>query len=1098
MRTRLAGLATIAAAMAACGPSDGPNRPPTVSGSPVSTAEDTPVTATVTATDPDNDALEFRYSPPAHGTVTGTGASFTYQPAADYHGTDSITVTVLDGETQATATITVTVTPVADPPVAVDDALAGMEHTPLEVPLTALTANDTDADGDALTVTAVGAASTGTVAIIGDQLRYTPPAGFIGAATFTYTVSDGTATDDGMVTVDVAAVNDPPVAVDDTATTAEDTPLTVAGTTLVANDSDPESSPLSITTVGAATHGSVALAGGTVTFTPDANFAGAAGFTYTVSDGVNTDDGAVTVTVTPVQDPPVAVDDTAAGTEDTPLVVAAATLLANDTDPDGDALTLTAVSAATGGTVALAGTTITFTPSPNLSGAAGFDYTVSDGGRTDVGHVALTFAPVQDPPIAGDDTAVTAEDTPLVFAASALLVNDVDVDGPALTVTAVTAPSHGTVGLAGGTVTFTPDADYNGPAGFDYTVSDGALTDTGHVAVTITAVNDPPVAVDDTATTAEDTPLAIAATALAANDTDVDSGSRTVTAVASPLHGTVALAGGTVTFTPDANYSGPASFDYTVSDGALTDVGTVAVTVTPVNDPPVATAGTATTDENTPVTITLAGTDLDSATLTFAAGTPTLGTLGAITPVGPLSATVTYTPPINYAGPASFTFTASDGALTSTPATIAITVVNVPVCNDGLVEAPEQCDDQGNAAGDGCSPTCTVEAGWTCTGAPSACDEVCGDGLQVGAEQCDDHNLVDTDGCSSQCVIIPRCDVARFPAGDHFASHPTTGACYVGFDDDLDAHAAAQARCVADGGHLATITSAFEQGLVTAAASDTQDPWIGAVDDANDTDTVFTWVTAEPWGYTNFAPGEPDDDVGVGGNGECLHVANAAGQWGDTNCAATGFVLGRVCEYEPGCGDGVVQAGLGETCDDGNRASFDGCSATCKAETLFFSEYFEGSGTSKAIEIANPSLAARNLTGCALRLYSNGSATVSTSLALTQTIAPRDVLVVCHPSSSPAVLANCDVQSSTVANWNGDDAVELFCAGATVDAIGQIGFRPTVEWGTGLTSTADNTLRRKCTVTAGDTNGTDAFDPAVQWDGFAIDTSDNLGLYHCP
>ncbi len=1085
--------------MAACGPSDGPNRPPTVAGSPATTAEDTPVTVTVTVADPDGDALEYRYSPAAHGTVTASGPSFTYTPEADYHGPDAVTVTVLDGEAQATATISIAVTAVNDAPVAGADTLVALERTPLDTPLTTLLANDGDVDGDALSITGVDLASTGTVAIVGDQVRYTPPAGFLGAATFAYTVTDGQATGAGTVTVDVTAVDDPPVAGDDAATTAEDVALPIPATTLLANDADPEAGALSITAVANATNGAVALAGATVTFTPAADFHGAASFDYTVSDGVGTDTGTVTVTVTPAPDAPVAVDDVAAATEDQPAAIVAATLAANDTDVDGDALTVTAVGSPSGGAVTLVGGTITFTPAPNLTGSAGFDYTVSDGGRTDVGHVTVTVAAVPDAPVAGDDTAVVVEDTPLAITSGMLTANDVDVEGPALTVTAVAGAVRGTVVLTGATITFTPEANYTGAAAFDYTVSDGTSTDVGRVAITVTPINDAPVAVDDAATTAEDTALAVPGATLAANDTDVDGPSRTVVAVSAPQHGTVALAGGTVTFTPEADYAGPAGFDYTVSDGSLVDVGTVVVTVTPVNDRPVAVAGATSTNESTPVVITLTATDVDSPAVTFTPGTPSVGTLSAVTPSGPFAATVTYAPPINYDGPATFSFTASDGALASVPATITVTVVNVPACNDGLVEAPETCDDQGNAAGDGCSPTCAIEVGWTCAGAPSACDEICGDGVMVGAEACDDNNLISTDGCTAQCVIAPVCDVARFAAGDRFATHPSTGTCYVGFDDDLDSQAVAHAACIAGGGHLATITGAFEQGLVTAAASDTQNPWIGATDDANDTDAVFTWLTAEPWGFTNFAAGQPDDDVGVGGNGECLHLLNAAGEWNDTNCAATGFVVGRVCEYESQpCGDGVIHAGLGEACDDGNRASFDGCSATCRVETLFFSEYIEGSGGSnKAVEIANPSLTPRSLTGCSLRLYTNGSPTPSNTVALTQTIAGGDVLVVCNPSSVAAILGQCDVQSNAVANWNGDDAIELSCGGATVDVIGQLGFDPGTEWGTAPTSTADQTLRRTCAVSVGDTNGTDAFNPATEWTSLGVNVFTDLGVRSC-
>jgi predicted extracellular nuclease len=164
---------------------------------------------------------------------------------------------------------------------------------------------------------------------------------------------------------------------------------------------------------------------------------------------------------------------------------------------------------------------------------------------------------------------------------------------------------------------------------------------------------------------------------------------------------------------------------------------------------------------------------------------------------------------------------------------------------------------------------------------------------------------------------------------------------------------------------------------------------------------------------------------------------------------------------------------------------------------LFFSEYIEGSSFNKAIEIFNGTGAPINLAtgGYTLELYSNGSPTVSQQVALTGTVATDDVYVVSRTDANAALVAQADQFSSAVANWNGDDAVVLRKAGEIVDVIGQIGVDPGTEWGTGLTSTADNTIRRKATVSAGDTSGADAFDPAVEWDGFANDTLDGFGAH---
>ena len=152
------------------------------------------------------------------------------------------------------------------------------------------------------------------------------------------------------------------------------------------------------------------------------------------------------------------------------------------------------------------------------------------------------------------------------MAAAGVLANDTDADGDPLTATLLTGVSNGTLALnPDGAFTYTPDANFNGSDSFTYTVADGnGGTSTATVTITVTAVNDAPVAVDDGGyATPFGTPLAIAAAALLANDSDVDGDTLTVTGVGAATNGTVALAGGTITFTPEAGYSGPASFTYT-------------------------------------------------------------------------------------------------------------------------------------------------------------------------------------------------------------------------------------------------------------------------------------------------------------------------------------------------------------------------------------------------------------------------------------------------------------------------------------------------------------------------------------------------------
>ncbi|MGD9705730.1 MAG: ExeM/NucH family extracellular endonuclease [Acidimicrobiia bacterium] len=163
---------------------------------------------------------------------------------------------------------------------------------------------------------------------------------------------------------------------------------------------------------------------------------------------------------------------------------------------------------------------------------------------------------------------------------------------------------------------------------------------------------------------------------------------------------------------------------------------------------------------------------------------------------------------------------------------------------------------------------------------------------------------------------------------------------------------------------------------------------------------------------------------------------------------------------------------------------------------LFFSEYVEGSSLNKALEIYNGTGVAVDLGagGYSVQMFFNGSTTAGLTLSLTGTIANGDVFVVAQTTADAAILAQAD--QLTAASWyNGDDAVVLRKGATVLDAIGQIGVDPGTEWGTGLVSTADNTLQRKASICQGDTNGSDGFDPAVEWDGFAQNTFTGLGTH---
>jgi CshA-type fibril repeat protein len=399
-------------------------------------------------------------------------------------------------------------------------------------------------------------------------------------------------------------------------------------------------------------------------------------------------------------DPPVATDDTARTNEDTPVTIP---VLANDSDPDNDDLTVISASATNGTVTINPDGTLTYTPTANFNGTATITYTINDGnGNTDTATVTVTVTAVNDAPVAANDSATTAEDTPV---SGNVLTNDSDVDGNPLSVasftvggttyaagTTATLPQGTLVVNANGTYTFTPAANFNGTLPtVTYVTSDGqGASASATLAITVTPVNDPPVAVADTATTNEDTPVTIP---VLTNDSDPDGDPLTVTAATAP-NGTVTInPDGTVTYTPNPNYAGPTdTITYTITDpSGATSTATVTVTVTPVNDPPVAVADTATTNEDTPVTIPVLtnDSDPDGDPLTVTAATAPNGTV-TINPDG----TVTYTPNPNYAGPTdTITYTITDPSGATSTATVTVTVVPVndpPVAVNDILFAPAQ------------------------------------------------------------------------------------------------------------------------------------------------------------------------------------------------------------------------------------------------------------------------------------------------------------------------------------------------------------------------------------------------------------------------
>lgn len=563
----------------------------------LTTPEDTPVAISIEVSDADGDSVTVTaVAPPAHGQMSGAPPTLQFLPEENWSGTESVVFDVSDGTSAVQLTFDITVTPVNDAPVAVDDGFNLVEDEELVVAKATLISNDMDLEADPLSFAGFGTPSQGDIADLGDDLRLTPPLGFVGIIEVPYTVSDGLETGEGKLVAVVSPGNDAPTGAADAFTTDEDQPLGVPAPGVLANDTDPEGDPLHAVLVDPPTNGAVSLDDdGAFVYTPDPDYSGADAFTYEVNDGaLSNGPYRVDLTVDAVNDDPIAVDDALETFEDTPLLLDGASgVLTNDFDVDGDPLNADLLLGVLHGELTLdfdGG--LLYVPDPGYNGSDDFVYQVTDdfGGLSFGGDVFITIHPVEDLPTAVDDAYAVAEDGSLEVGAPGLLANDADDDGDGLTVALATPASNGSVSVsADGSFSYTPAADWSGNDQFEVDVSDGKGTVRSTATVTVTPVNDPPVANAEAYDVTEGV-LVVPAAGVLANDTDIDGDPLTAALVTSTTHGVLALAAdGSFVYIPDGGYAGLDSFSYAADDGpAVSAPATVVLTVVPPNEAPIA------------------------------------------------------------------------------------------------------------------------------------------------------------------------------------------------------------------------------------------------------------------------------------------------------------------------------------------------------------------------------------------------------------------------------------------------------------------------------------------------------------------------------
>ncbi|MDH5447108.1 MAG: Ig-like domain-containing protein [Gammaproteobacteria bacterium] len=543
-----------------------------------------------------------------NGSVTlNANGTFDYTHNGSETTADSFTYKANDGTSDSnTVTVNIAITPVNDAPVAVnDDSYIVLEGGTLTGAASVLL-NDTDAEDNALTPSVVSTTSNGTLTLnIDGSFDYTHDGSETTTDSFTYKVNDGSDSNIATVTISITPVNDLPVAVDDSGFSVNEGESLTGN--VVVNDIDVDLPGDTLTAKlesGPTNSASFVLhPNGTFDYTHNGSETTTDSFTYRVNDGVAVDDSniaTVSISINPVSDAPVAVAGDGPYTVDEGAgLTAAASVLTNDTDTEGDELSAILVSQATNGTVTLsANGTFDYAHNGSETTTDSFTYKANDGtSDSNVVTVNITITPVNDAPVAVNDNIHTVAEGGALTNAATVLGNDTDEEGDTLTASLVSTTSNGVLTLKiDGSFDYTHNGGESSSDSFTYRANDGDIdSNVATVTITITPENDAPVAVADPYSVDEaGTLTTVVATGVLSNDTDIDGDTLTAILVDSPANASsfTLNSDGTFTYTHDGSETTSDSFTYKANDGTVdSNTVTVSITVNPVNDEPAAVDG---------------------------------------------------------------------------------------------------------------------------------------------------------------------------------------------------------------------------------------------------------------------------------------------------------------------------------------------------------------------------------------------------------------------------------------------------------------------------------------------------------------------------